>query len=122
MNWPPPWGDCPPPYPRHRHRRRLNRVRPGADRGGGVIGARSVDIGWARMTERHLHDGPPSPVEVAGATADIDNALALVAANVPVHQPKTLAGLGGSVTTVAGIAPGRVPGRFRLASTVADAE
>jgi exopolyphosphatase / guanosine-5'-triphosphate,3'-diphosphate pyrophosphatase len=73
---------------------------------GGVSGARSVDIGCVRMTERHLHTDPPSAAEVAAATADIDDALALVAANVPVHQAKTLVGLAGSVTTVAAIALG----------------
>ena len=72
----------------------------------GVSGGRSVDIGCVRMTERHLHGDPPSPAEVAPATADIDDAIAVVAANVPVHQAKTLIGLAGSVTTVAGIALG----------------
>jgi hypothetical protein len=37
----------------------------------GVSGGRSVDIGCVRMTERHLHGDPPSPAEVAAATADI---------------------------------------------------
>jgi exopolyphosphatase/guanosine-5'-triphosphate,3'-diphosphate pyrophosphatase len=72
----------------------------------GVSGGRSVDIGCVRMTERHLHGDPPSTGEVAAATADIDGALALVAANIPVHQANTLVGLAGSVTTVAGIALG----------------
>ena len=72
----------------------------------GVSGARSVDIGCVRMTERHLHGDPPSPAEVAAATADIDAALALVAASIPVEQARTLVGLAGSVTTVAGIALG----------------
>jgi exopolyphosphatase / guanosine-5'-triphosphate,3'-diphosphate pyrophosphatase len=97
-------SDCPPPYLV-------------ADIGGGstefvlggpegVSGARSVDIGCVRMTERHLHADPPTAAEVAAATADIDAALAVVAASVPVHQARTLAGLAGSVTTVAGIALG----------------
>jgi exopolyphosphatase/guanosine-5'-triphosphate,3'-diphosphate pyrophosphatase len=73
---------------------------------GGVSGARSVDIGCVRMTERHLHGDPPSRAEVAAATADIDSALATVAAGVPVEQARTLVGLAGSVTTVAGIALG----------------
>jgi exopolyphosphatase/guanosine-5'-triphosphate,3'-diphosphate pyrophosphatase len=72
----------------------------------GVSGARSVDIGCVRMTERHLHGDPPSAAEVAAATADIDAALELVARGVPVHQARTLVGLAGSVTTVAGIALG----------------
>ena len=72
----------------------------------GVSGARSVDIGCVRMTERHLHRDPPSRAEVAAATADIDSALVTVAASVPVEQGRTLVGLAGSVTTVAGIALG----------------
>ena len=58
------------------------------------------------MTERHLHDDPPTGQQIAAATADIDAALATVADAVPVGQAKTLIGLAGSVTTVAGIAMG----------------
>ena len=32
----------------------------------------SVDIGCVRMTERHLHDDPPTPEQVDAARADID--------------------------------------------------
>jgi len=66
----------------------------------------SVDIGCVRMTERHLHGDPPSRDEVVGATADIDAALDAVTGAVPVRQARTLVGLAGSVTTVAGIAMG----------------
>ncbi len=66
----------------------------------------SVDIGCVRMTERHLHGDPPSRDEVAGATADIDAALDAATDAVPVRQARTLVGLAGSVTTVAGIAMG----------------
>ena len=69
-------------------------------------GAISVNIGCVRMTERHLHDDPPAGRQVAAAVADIDAALETVAAAVPVRQAKTLIGLAGSVTTVAGIAMG----------------
>jgi exopolyphosphatase/guanosine-5'-triphosphate,3'-diphosphate pyrophosphatase len=58
------------------------------------------------MTERHLHGDPPTGQEVAAAVADIDAALDTVAAVVPVRQARTLIGLAGSVTTVAGIAMG----------------
>jgi exopolyphosphatase / guanosine-5'-triphosphate,3'-diphosphate pyrophosphatase len=68
--------------------------------------ALSVNIGCVRMTERHLHGDPPPDQEVAAATADIDAALDTVAAAVPVQQARTLVGLAGSVTTVAGIAMG----------------
>jgi exopolyphosphatase/guanosine-5'-triphosphate,3'-diphosphate pyrophosphatase len=73
---------------------------------GGVTTARSVDIGCVRMTERHLHGNPPAGAEIAAATADIDSALETVAAAIPVGEAKTLVGLAGSVTTVAGIALG----------------
>jgi exopolyphosphatase/guanosine-5'-triphosphate,3'-diphosphate pyrophosphatase len=66
----------------------------------------SVDIGCVRLTERHLHSDPPAPGEVAAATADIDAAIAVAAAAVPVESARTLVGLAGSVTTVAGIALG----------------
>jgi exopolyphosphatase/guanosine-5'-triphosphate,3'-diphosphate pyrophosphatase len=72
----------------------------------GVSGARSVDIGCVRLTERHLHGDPPTAAEVAAATADIDAALELVARGVPVDRARTLVGLAGSVTTIAGIALG----------------
>ncbi len=73
---------------------------------GGVSGARSVDVGCVRMTERHLRTDPPSAAEVRAATEDIDAALAIVADSVPVLTARTLVGLAGSVTTVAGIALG----------------
>lgn len=66
----------------------------------------SVDVGCVRMTERHLHADPPTPGEVAAATADIDVALDRVAAAVPLEQAAGLVGLAGSVTTVAALALG----------------
>jgi exopolyphosphatase/guanosine-5'-triphosphate,3'-diphosphate pyrophosphatase len=97
-------GSCPPPY-------LVTDIGGGSTEfvlgdSGGVRGARSVDIGCVRMTERHLNGDPPSAAEVAAATADIDSALDLVADSVPVSQAKTLVGLAGSVTTVAGIVLG----------------
>ncbi|GII93247.1 Ppx/GppA phosphatase family protein [Sinosporangium siamense] len=73
---------------------------------GDVDGALSVDIGCVRLTERHLKAaGDPPPAEaVAAVAADIDAALDQVAAHVPVGEARTLVGLAGSVTTVAGIA------------------
>jgi exopolyphosphatase / guanosine-5'-triphosphate,3'-diphosphate pyrophosphatase len=72
----------------------------------GVDRERSVNIGCVRLTERHLHDDPPSGQQVADTIADIDAALELAAATVPVLAARTLIGLAGSVTTVAGIALG----------------
>ena len=68
--------------------------------------ATSVNIGCVRMTERHLHDDPPTGQQIAAATADIDAALDVAADAVPVRQARTLIGLAGSVTTVAAIAMG----------------
>jgi exopolyphosphatase / guanosine-5'-triphosphate,3'-diphosphate pyrophosphatase len=98
---------------------------------GDVEAARSVDIGCVRLTERHLRGDPPSPEQVAAAVADIDAALAAVRTGaevgpaagepagdaplapappslpgVPIDRARTLVGLAGSVTTVAGIALG----------------
>jgi exopolyphosphatase/guanosine-5'-triphosphate,3'-diphosphate pyrophosphatase len=80
----------------------------GAGTGSAAAGIRalSVDIGCVRLTERHLHSDPPRASEVAAAVADIDAALDTVAAAIPVSAARTLVGLAGSVTTVAGLALG----------------
>ncbi|MGH3714150.1 MAG: exopolyphosphatase [Micromonosporaceae bacterium] len=71
-----------------------------------VEAAVSVDIGCVRMTERHLHSDPPTGAEIAAATADITAAVDRALATVPGRDTRTLIGLAGSVTTVAGIALG----------------
>ncbi|WP_405830434.1 MULTISPECIES: exopolyphosphatase [unclassified Streptomyces] len=76
-----------------------------------VRAARSVDVGCVRMTERHLVvDGvvtdPPDPEQIAAMRADIEAALDLAAETVPLAEARTLVGLAGSVTTVAGIVLG----------------
>jgi exopolyphosphatase / guanosine-5'-triphosphate,3'-diphosphate pyrophosphatase len=75
---------------------------PGA--GPGPADAVSVNIGCVRMTERHLRSDPPTSAEVAAARADIDAALDVVEAKIPVGAARTLVGLAGSVTTVAALA------------------
>ena len=72
----------------------------------GVRAARSVDIGCVRMTERHLHDDPPTDEQVAAARADIEAALDVVSLDVPMNEAVSLIGLAGSVTTVTAIALG----------------
>lgn len=69
--------------------------------GTSVEAARSVDIGCVRMTERHLHDDPPTADQVAAARSDIDVAISLAGQTVPLDGAATLVGLAGSVTTVA---------------------
>jgi exopolyphosphatase/guanosine-5'-triphosphate,3'-diphosphate pyrophosphatase len=70
------------------------------------LSGRSVNIGCVRMTERHLHGDPPLPAEIAATIKDVDAALELAAETVPAEKARTLVGLAGSVTTVAGIALG----------------
>jgi exopolyphosphatase/guanosine-5'-triphosphate,3'-diphosphate pyrophosphatase len=87
-----------------------------ADIGGGstelVLGsatvdaARSVDVGCVRMTERHLHDDPPTAEQIAAAEKDIVEAITLARETVPVERARTFVGLAGSVTTVAALALG----------------
>jgi len=72
----------------------------------GVRASRSVDMGCVRLTERHLHDEPPTAAQVAAARADIDARLEEAAAAVPLDTGATLVGLAGTVTTLAGIALG----------------
>ncbi|MEV0206777.1 Ppx/GppA phosphatase family protein [Streptomyces sp. NPDC050788] len=74
-----------------------------------VRGARSVDVGCVRMTERHLvRDGavtdPPTEEQIAAVRADIERALDLAEESVPLREARTLVGLAGSVTTVSAIA------------------
>jgi exopolyphosphatase / guanosine-5'-triphosphate,3'-diphosphate pyrophosphatase len=69
-----------------------------------VDSALSVDIGCVRLTERHLHGDPPTPTEVALATADIEAAVDRALAAVGGAAADRVVGLAGSVTTVVAIA------------------
>ncbi|MEV0968949.1 Ppx/GppA phosphatase family protein [Microtetraspora glauca] len=71
-----------------------------------VDGALSVDIGCVRLTERHIRRDPPEERAVEATIADIEAAMDLVEEAVPVREARSLVGLAGSVTTVAGIALG----------------
>lgn len=71
-----------------------------------VEAARSVDVGCVRLTERHLRDDPPTAAQVAAVEADVDAALDLVRAVVPVERARTAIGVAGTVTTVAALALG----------------
>jgi exopolyphosphatase/guanosine-5'-triphosphate,3'-diphosphate pyrophosphatase len=83
-----------------------------------VDAARSVDVGCVRLTERHLHDDPPTSAQVAAAEKDIADAVALAAETVPLESARTFVGLAGSVTTVVALALGLTayePGRIHHA-------
>lgn len=64
----------------------------------------SVDVGCVRMTERHLHDDPPTAEQIAAAWVDIEAAVAAAGRRVPFAEAGALVGLAGSVTTVGAMA------------------
>ena len=72
----------------------------------GVRASRSVDVGCVRMTERHLHDDPPTAEQISGARADIERAIDDASRDIPMSEAASLIGLAGSVTTVTAIALG----------------
>ncbi|WP_427385628.1 exopolyphosphatase [Janibacter sp. G56] len=88
-----------------------------------VVEALSVDMGCVRMTERHLHDDPPTEEQVNGALGDIERLLDEVEAKVGFGGAETLVGLAGSVTTITAHALGLEayePGRIHLAELPAE--
>jgi len=68
--------------------------------------SRSVDIGCVRMTERHLHDDPPTPRQIDAATAEIDAAITVASGVVPLSEARSVIGVAGTVTTLTAIALG----------------
>jgi exopolyphosphatase/guanosine-5'-triphosphate,3'-diphosphate pyrophosphatase len=69
-----------------------------------VEAARSVNIGCVRMSERHFANDPASAEQVELARTDIQEAIAIAAAEVPITQAKTLVAVAGTATTVAAAA------------------
>lgn len=70
----------------------------------GVETAVSENVGCVRMTERHLHDDPPTAAQVVAATRDIDSAVGHAITVTGFDTADQLVGLAGSVTTVAALA------------------
>jgi len=66
----------------------------------------SVDIGCVRMTERHLHDDPPTVEQVHRVEQDVAAALDLVQSRVSISEAASMVGLAGTVTTMAAMALG----------------
>jgi exopolyphosphatase / guanosine-5'-triphosphate,3'-diphosphate pyrophosphatase len=66
----------------------------------------SMDVGSVRMTERHLHDDPPTAAQLAAVVADVGAALERASRDVPIPQADSLVGVAGTVTTVAAMALG----------------
>ncbi|EFC84840.1 Ppx/GppA phosphatase family protein [Parafrankia sp. EUN1f] len=70
----------------------------------GVRESISVNVGCVRMAERHLHDDPPTPAQVAAIVADVNAAFDVAERVVPITSAATLVGVAGTVTTVAALA------------------
>lgn len=69
-----------------------------------VIAAHSMDVGCVRMTERRLHDDPPTGDQIEAALADLRLALRVATADVPIGQAAAFVGVAGTVTTIAALA------------------
>ena len=68
-----------------------------------LLGARSLDVGCVRITERVLHSDPPTEAEIAKARAVIAAALA-EAGDVPVGRAARWVGVAGTFTTMSALA------------------
>ncbi|CCH28069.1 Ppx/GppA phosphatase family protein [Actinosynnema sp. NPDC047251] len=69
-----------------------------------VEAARSVDIGCVRLTERCLHDDPPTAAQVEEAVAVATGVLGEAFAAVPTARTGTWIGVAGTVTTLVALA------------------
>jgi exopolyphosphatase / guanosine-5'-triphosphate,3'-diphosphate pyrophosphatase len=66
----------------------------------------SMDVGSVRLTERHLHNDPPTPDQVRATIDDVSAAIEAAAAQVDITAPAAFVGLAGTVTTIAALALG----------------
>jgi exopolyphosphatase/guanosine-5'-triphosphate,3'-diphosphate pyrophosphatase len=71
-----------------------------------VRSAFSMNVGCVRMTERHLHDDPPTEAQIADTVAELRAAIDTAAEHVALREATRLIGVAGTVTTVAAIAYG----------------
>ena len=76
------------------------------DTRGGRLSSHSMDVGCVRMTERHLHDDPPTPEQIGATVADLRAAIAAAAQDVPLDTTATFVGVAGTVTTLAAMTLG----------------
>jgi len=70
---------------------------------GSVVGE-SMDVGSVRLTERYLHDDPPTARQAAQAEQDVEAALGRL--SLPLDDVGTLVGVAGTVTTLAAMVLG----------------
>lgn len=69
-----------------------------------ITGARSVDIGCVRITERCLHGDPPTDGEIAEGRALAGEVLDEALHHVRVAGAKTWVGVAGTITTLSAVA------------------
>lgn len=69
----------------------------------GVHAAYSTDIGCVRLTERCLHDDPPTAEQVSEAREIAGEKIAEALAHVPVERARTWVGVAGTMTTLAAL-------------------
>src|SRR5690606_33964115 len=83
----------------------------------------SVDIGCVRITERCLHDDPPTAEQIAAARAFAGERLARAFETIPLEQARTWVGVAGTMTTLAALTldlPEYDAGRIHLAELPLD--
>ena len=73
-------------------------------RADGDIHGQSLDVGSVRLTERHLHDDPPTADQVAAAAADVEAGLDSL--RLPLGEVGTLVGVAGTTLTMAAMVLG----------------
>ncbi len=71
-----------------------------------VIASKSVNIGCVRMSERHFSHDPARIDEIEAARKDIQGAITIASATVPIKDAKTLIAVAGTATTVTAAALG----------------
>lgn len=69
----------------------------------GVHAAFSADIGCVRITERCLHDDPPTDEQVSAAREFATERLAEAFERVPIEQARGWVGVAGTMTTIAAV-------------------
>jgi exopolyphosphatase/guanosine-5'-triphosphate,3'-diphosphate pyrophosphatase len=90
---------------------------------GGVLAARSADMGSVRFTERYLQSDPPTGDQIAAAETEVGEHLEQVLEDVPLADVTRVVGVAGSITTVTAHAlalPEYQPGRIHGATLTLD--
>ncbi len=64
------------------------------------VAAYSMNVGCVRMSERHLHEDPPTKAEISAAALDINAAIDEASKTVALGRTATIVGLAGSITTI----------------------